>query len=159
MKKKNHKGIVMIEVVIVVSILGIVTVGLIFANIIYLKTASFTLASTKATLLAQEGVEAVKYIRSGGWDTKIGTLTSGATYYLSFSTSTMWSSTTTEEVIDGRFLRSFVIEDVDRDADDDIAQTGTNDPDTKSLTVSVSWPGATGTTTKQIETYITNFIE
>ena len=159
MKTMRQKGIVMIEVVIVVSILGVVTVGLIFANIIYLKTASFTLASTKATLLAQEGVEAVKYIRSGGWDTKIGALTSGETYYLSFSTSTMWSSTTTEEVIDGRFFRSFVIEDVDRDADDDIASVGTNDPYTKNLTVSVSWPGATGTTTKQIETYITNFIE
>ena len=157
-KRATQKGIVLIEVVIVVAILLMVATGLIFANVVYIKTGSFTLSSTKATLLAQEGVEAVKYIRTSGWDSNIDSLTTGTTYYLAFEPSA-WSATSTEEVIDGKFFRSFVLDNVDRDSDSDIASSGTLDSNTKKLTVSVSWVGMTGTTTKQIETYITNFLE
>ena len=157
--KSKQRGVVLIEVVIASSILVIIASGLVAANIVYIKTASFTLSSTKATLLAQEGVEAVKYIRTSGWDTSVGALSTGSKHYLSFATSTFWTTTTTEEIFDEKFYRSFVVEDVLRDVNDDIASSGTLDPNTKKLTVGVSWFGNTGTTTKEIETYITNFLE
>jgi len=153
--RSKQKGIVLVEVVVVVSILLIIITGLIFANIAYIKSASYTLKSTKATFLAQEGVEAVKYLRSFGWDTLPSV---GVIQYLTFDTTAGWTATTSEEKI-GDFYRYFILENVNRDGNDDIASSGTLDPNTKKLTINVSWPGATGTTTREIQTYITNFLE
>jgi len=156
--RSKESGVVLVEAIVVASILLIVATGLIFANIAYITSASFTLSSTKATFLAQEGVEVVKYIRTSGWEDGIENLTDGTTYYLSFSP-TAWATTTTQEIVDGKFYRSFVVEEVLRDVNDDIASSGTADSNTKKLTVDVSWLGKTGTTTRTIQTYITNFLE
>lgn len=153
----TQKGIVLIEVVIAAAILLIISTGLIFANIAYIKSSSYTLASTKATFLAQEGVEAVKYIRSSGWE-EFTTIPEDTPQYLSFTPSA-WATTTPEEVIDGKFYRSFVVESVSRDANDDITTTGTDDPNSKKVTVNVSWRATTGTTTHAVATYITNLFD
>lgn len=152
-----NKGIVLTEVVVVVSILLLIITSLIFANVTYLKTSSYILKSTEATFLAQEGIEAVKYIRSSGWENITG-LSTGDKHYLSYATTTGWSATSTPEFV-GVFSRSFSLEKGYRDSDQDIATSGTEDPNTRKLTVSVVWNGVTGTSTKEISTYITNFLE
>ena len=59
--------------------------------------------------------------------------------------------------VDNIFERIFTIENVGRDANDDIIGSGgINDPDTKKIVVSVSWRGRNGTTTESMSTYITN---
>lgn len=151
------KGISLIEVVLGAAlILGAVTV-LVSVNTIYFKAASSNIKSVKAQLLLEEGVEAIRTIRDGGWTTHIANLTNGTTYYLSFNTSTnLWSITTTPQYVEG-VLRSFVLSAVNRDSNDDIVTSGgSSDSGTRKVVVNVAWVGYSGTSTDSFSTYISN---
>jgi type II secretory pathway pseudopilin PulG len=152
-----NKGFGLVEVVIGVAIISIAVLAIMGVFQKALILTSSTTRSTQAAFLAEEGIEAVKILRDTSWDDNIDILSEGTDYYLSFSTTTGWSAGTEVVVIDGIFYRSFQIEDVYRNAiTDDIEGAGTEDPDTKKITVSVSWYERNSTTTRLISTYITN---
>jgi hypothetical protein len=91
---------------------------------------------TQALYLAEEGQELVRFIRDNDW-TNISSLSIGVDYYLDIQTSDI-TTTATPEVI-GRFTRSFSLEDVERDSDDDIVSSGSVDSGSRYVTVSVEW--------------------
>ena len=121
----------------------------------YLRFALVHKDDVRAALLVEEGIEAVKLLRDKGFASKIATLSSEVSYGLGF-VSSFWESTTTRKYIDGIFDRTFVFSDVYRGPNDDISASGILDPDTKKVTVSVSYLGISGTTTKSASAYITN---
>jgi hypothetical protein len=84
-------------------------------------------------LYAEEGMEAVRNIR----DRNYLDLVSG-TYGLSFSNDT-WTLVAPPETIDSYYQRTVLIEDVYRDGNGDIAEAGVLDPETKKITVTVTW--------------------
>lgn len=158
--KKNlngslSKGFGLIEIIIGSAIL---TVSLVATSTYFQKTLQLNQDSGKtvqASFLLEEGIEAVKFFRDSSW-TNISGLTAGTYYFLQFD-GTKWATTSSNIFVDNAFERKFVLNNVSRDANDDIvASGGTNDPETKKVTVSVSWLGRNGTTTKTISTYITN---
>lgn len=154
-KTMYKQGFSLVEVVIGVSILALAFLALAGTFNIYVGRAISNSHAVKAAFLSEEGVEAVKILRDGGWAGKIATLTPGQTYYLSWN-GLNWVSSVTPEVIDDGFYRSFKLDSVYRDSNQDIASSGTLDNNTKKLSVTVAWPANGATSTDLLVTYITN---
>lgn len=156
--KISNRGIGLVEVVIGSAVMLLVVVAVVNVYGSYISFALANQENTKANFILEEGLESVIFLRDSGWTANIATLTPGSTYYLYFN-GTNWVSTTTPQYIDGNFLRSFVINNVNRDSNDDIASSGTNDPDTKKVTVTLAYFQGHATTTKTLSTYITDLYE
>lgn len=149
------KGFGLIEIIVGSTIL---TVSLIATSSYFQKSLQLNQDSGKtvqASFLLEEGIEVVKFFRDTSWQ-NISGLTAGASYYLRFD-GTKWATTSSNVFVDNVFERKLVINNVSRGAGDDIVSSGgTNDANTKKATISVSWLGRSGTTTKSISTYIAN---
>jgi hypothetical protein len=150
----GSKGFGLVEVILGAAIVTLVVLATVQSYNIYINYALSNQNNLQAGFLLEEGVEAVIFLRDGGWSGNINSLTASSTYYLNFN-GTTWLSTTTPQYTDN-FLRSFVLYSVNRDANDDISFSGTNDPNTKLLTVTVQFPSGHSTTSKTLSTYITN---
>ncbi len=154
-KRKNGFGLV--EIIVGSALISATLFALLGVAANATRLSRETARVTQASFLAEEGVEAAKTIRDQGWSSNIAPLATGVTHYLEFATTT-WRATTTPEVINDIFYRSFTLAAVNRNASDDIAVSGTNDPDTLKVTVTVWWIGGRrATTTEEVTTYITNF--
>lgn len=155
MKQKLNKGLSVIEVVIGAAIILLTVSATALAFQAIVRSAALANHITAAAFLLEEGVEAVKVIRGAAW-TNVSNLNHGTAYTLAFSGGT-WTTQTNRQFIDGLFDRTIVVSNVYRDAEDDIASSGTLDDDTKQITVTVAWRERKATTTKTISTYVTNF--
>jgi len=106
----------------------------------------------QAAYLLEEGAEAVRVARDNAW-TNISGLTSGTTYYPTFAAGT-WSLGTTPNST-GIFTRTVTITNVNRDnTTKNIAPAGTDDSQTKLVTVTISWNEGNTTVTKSMQFYI-----
>lgn len=155
MGKDYQNGFGLLEIVIATAVIAVALFGLMAASRISLRLINETTRDIQAGFLLEEGVEAVKFLRDKGWEGNIASLTPGADYYLEFSGSS-WRATTSKILIDGFFERKFVLENVYRDGNDDIASSGALDADTKKLVVFVSFVSRGSTTTRSIPAYLTN---
>ncbi|OIO33078.1 MAG: hypothetical protein COZ49_03605 [Candidatus Yonathbacteria bacterium CG_4_10_14_3_um_filter_47_65] len=147
-------GFGLIEVVIATAILASVLLGVSFFFQTALRMSRNTTHLVQANFLSEEGIEAVKLMRDDSWD-NIANLAAGIDYYLDFD-GVNFATTTTDTYIDGMFDRSFTVSDVRRDGNNDIATVGVIDPNTKKIALTVAWNSGYGTSTRTIETYITN---
>lgn len=156
MKRTRTKGIGLVEVVVGAGILSLAGVALLITYGLYVRVASFAPRPIQAAFLEDEGMEAMRTLRDKSW-ANISGLTASTTYYLSFNASTTsWTTTTTPSMIDKIFSRTIVLSTVNRDANNDISSSGSNDPNTRKVTISVSWFKDNATTTKQLIGYLTN---
>ena len=153
--KTNQSGFGIVEILVASVIISLVIVGLHATTAQALRLVQQSTKRTQAMFLAEETIEVLRSQRDSSWASSIGTLSSGTDYFLEFNGS-VWSITTTNIFIDNLFERKFLLEAVYRDGNDDIAGSGTLDPSTKKIIVSVSWSAQTGTTTQSISTYITD---
>jgi Tfp pilus assembly protein PilV len=152
--KKNF-GMALVEILIGSAIISI---GILAINTAYTEYFKYALANQKnveAAYLLEEGLEVMTFFRNQSWTPNITNLSTTTTYYLSF-VSSHWATTTTPQYVDGQFLRSISVSDVKRDGNDDIASSGTFDPNIKKFTVTVSYWQGHGTTTKAMSAYLTN---
>lgn len=148
-------GFGLVEIVISAAILSVSLLAIsgFFQSI---NRASIeTKTAVQGDYLLEEGVEIVKLFRDDNYTDNILKLATSTSHYFLWN-GTNWATTTTNALLDGRYERKFTITDVKRDANSDIATSGTYDPDTKLVAVSVAWSSLTGTTTRSIQTYITN---
>lgn len=152
-RQKNNNGFSLIEVVITCAIITICVFALMSSASKSIQVSGQALRQAQATLLIEEGVEAVKTIRDNDWTT-ISNLNISTNYYLSFNN--IWSLSTTPSTVDGIFTRKVVISAVYRDSNDDIATSGTLDTGTKKVTVTTSWNKPSGTVNKSLSFYISN---
>lgn len=136
--KNKQKGFSLLEVVIGLAVVSFVLSSLFSVSQISLKIINNDTRNIKAAFLMEEGVETAKILRDFGWNANI-----------------KYASSTAPVYIDG-FERKIIFEDVYRNGNDDISSSGILDSDTKKVTVYVAWPEETGTTTKNVSTYITN---
>ena len=156
--KTNQSGFGIVEILVASVIISLVIVGLHATTAQALRLVQQSTKRTQAMFLAEETIEVLRSQRDSSWASSIGTLSSGTDYFLEFNGS-VWSITTTNIFIDNLFERKFLLEAVYRDGNDDIAGSGTLDPSTKKIIVSVSWSAQTGITTQSISTYITDLFE
>jgi type II secretory pathway pseudopilin PulG len=152
---RAHKGSTLLEVLVVAGILSAICLSFIGTFVTVSRFHEKNMLAIKAELLAEEGLEAIRLIKSDDW-AGLSALTSGNTYYFNLATSS-WSVTSTPEVIDGEFYRSFRPYSVNRDVSDDIVSSGgATDPDTLLFDVSVYWQWRGATTTANYRAYMTN---
>ncbi len=146
----------MVEVVIASAIILVAVVALLGVHSLYLKSALSNSNTVKGAYLAEEGIEAVRYLRDDSWSAKIATLTNGTAYGLALTGSGWVASTTATQI--GEIARTFTLSSVSRDATsrDIVSSGGVVDPNTRLLTVRVSWESNGTTTTKSLSTYLTN---
>lgn len=148
-------GFTLVEAVLSSAVILVVVLALISVHNLYLKSALSNGGSLKAAYLAEEGIEAMRYLRDYSWDQKIVSLSSAQNYGVSL-TGSVWQTGLANQWIDG-FERIVTIGSVYRDANKDIVLSGgTLDPDARLVTVTVSWPSQNATATKSISTYLTN---
>ena len=153
-KKKNTiAGSVLVEILIAASIILITFLILTATLQKSVQVAQLSLARQQASLLAEEGAEAIKLIRDTSW-ASITAVPTNTTQYLVFSGGT-WAVTSTPSSIDG-FTRTITVDDVMRDATDDIASNGTLDAGTKKITIAVSWQAKGVSRTENLVLYIAN---
>lgn len=137
--KYLKEGFSLMEIVVAVGIAALVIFSLGKVNETALRLSSESADRIEASLLLNEGVEAMKFLRNKSWSQNIAPLSTSATYYLTFATTTYAATTTAPALIDGAFSREVTISAVTRDAQDTIASGGVNDSSTRKVTVTVSW--------------------
>ncbi len=145
----------MVEVLVMVFIASFAIFVVWKIYVLYIKISLANPATFQASFLAEEGIEAVKFMRDSNWTSNIATLIPGTHYTLTFNGSA-WGVTTVPSFILGRFDRRVTVSNVSRDASGNISESGTPDPNTKKILVEVSWWKDTATTTSQITTYVSN---
>jgi len=150
-------GFSLVEVIVAVSIFLIVTLFLTDGLDQYLKSSRNAVPTVSASFLIEESVEVMKTLRDISWDAEIASLTEGTSYHL-FWDGSRYVPTTTPYYVFGIFSRTVAVSPVSRDANSDIA-AGTDDPDTKKITVTTAWRNGNATTTKVAEAYITNIFD
>lgn len=155
---KQQKGFSLVEVILAISILLAIFLSASSFFLTALDVSETTTRHIQSTYLVEEGIEAIRALRDAGWTPYIMPLSTTTAYYLLW-TGSQWSPTTTPQKTENIYTRSFVVEDVFRDAATyDIASSGTFDRDTKKFTFTVAWPttNGTGTSTETAETIIGN---
>lgn len=154
-EKKLGKGFGIIEIVIVTTIISVAFLTMMSTASMSLRTSEKNTLELKANFLLEESAEAVKIMRDNDWQTNIASLSAGTDYFLEFD-GTTWLANVSNVLIDGVFERKFIINDVYRDANDDISSSGVLDQNTKKITVYVSWSKNGSTVLKLISFYISN---
>jgi len=145
-----------VEILVAVSIItvSILAAMAVSQKSVYVSRQSFH--ATQSAFLLEEGSEVIRILRDNAW-TNISGLTAGTDYYLKFSGGTWITSLTAADGIVDIFTRKVSIANVNRDnTTKDISATGTDDPATKLVTVTVSWPEGGTTITKTLQFYIIN---
>ena len=156
LSRAESRGFVLVEAIVAVSVVSVVLLSLSGVAIFLSRASSNNTAKIQAAFLAEEGIEAVRILRDNGWSLKIASLDPDTAYYLAYVGGT-WNATTDVTLIDSTFERTFVLENVYRNSSYDIVSTGgTLDPNTKKVTVSVSWSPSGLTSTKSFSTYLAN---
>ena len=153
-KKQNlSKGSMMIEVLIVATIIvvSVLSALIVAQKSIYLSRQS--LHQTQVAFLLEEGAEATRIIRDNTW-TNVSNLTPATDYYLSFSGGTWILSVTPSSI--GIFTRKIVISSAYRDANQNLASSGTIDSQTRLVTVSVVWTDGGQNFSKTLQFYLTD---
>lgn len=151
---KKQKGLALAEIVIGASIMSVAILAVISVYTRYIEYAFSNDKNIQASYILEEGVEVMTFFRDVSWS-NIGNLSTTTTYYLTFSGNT-WATSTTPIYVDGKFLRKIVVGQVRRDANDNIALSGTVDTNTRQITVTVDYFQGHATTSKSISTYLTN---
>ncbi len=158
---KNNSGFSLIEIIIGSSVMLIVWITVFYTfsalSQFSLKDVSFV----KASMLLDEGAEALRSMRDRSWTSNIVPLSicmSTSPCRLNYNENlNLWEATTSLVMIDGRFDRIFFISDVGRDSTFNVVSSGgIFDPNSKKATIIVSWYKGNATTSQSVETYLFN---
>lgn len=152
----SQAGLSIIEIIVAVSLLVMIAAGAVVAVLGSFSSTRLAKEELRATLLAEEGIEAVQSIRNRDWNLVVtgthGLDKSGGSWSLSGNSDTDSS---------GTYTRSVLITEVERNDDGDIVQSsGMVDPNTKLVTVSVQWDFTPGRqNTAELAQYLTHWQE
>jgi uncharacterized membrane protein len=162
MVAKNYnqeRGLSLVEVIIATAVILIFVVSLVGVHNFYLKFSTSNSDSVSAVMLVEEGAEAVRFLRDNSWSANLASLSLGADYFLAFSSSG-WQISAENTLIDGKFSRRFVLNPVYRSPTGAIVSSGgALDPDSKFVTITVSWANGDTTASKSISIFIANLYD
>jgi len=157
--KNNNSGFGVIEIIIASAIISIVVFSLIQIGQLSLKLSRLASDRVAAGFLLQEAEEGMKFLRDESWNANIANIATGGSYFLTFN-GTHYALTGIEPpLINGKFKREITLSEVRRNAQQDIAESGTIDPSTKKVVLEISWLNESATTTDSMEFYITDLFQ
>lgn len=145
------------ETVVGAAILIVLMLGLAQVGQFTFRLVDESNLKLRAAFLTEEGIEAVRILRDATWSANITPLALDTDYYPAFSSGAFSLGTMPQVPVDGTFDRRVRFAAVQRDSADDIVESGgTLDPNTRRVTVNVSWQNRGRTNTTSISTYLTN---
>lgn len=165
----NNKGISIVEILIVSTIISITLISFLSAIVFSLKTTSLAKQTAKAKEIAEGTIEAVRNFRDTvKWNNDdpadeydgLGVLSTGIIYHPEKSTdiSPKWKIIQGSDTVEG-YDREVLFENVSRDTIsgdiEEIYNPINNDSDTKRIIATVSWKNRK----VEIITYFTNWKE
>lgn len=154
----EESGLGMVEMIVVLAIL--VTTFAAMLQMLFLQRQAQILAEQQAAayLVARETMEAVRSVRDSDW-ANITSLSYDTPYYPQINASSEWELVAIDPgPVSGIYTRWVEFNEVLRDANDDIATSGTADPDTRKVITYVEWTkSGDETRTITLEAYITNW--
>lgn len=148
-----RSGFGLIEIVVVTAVVTTALFAFSQAGILAVRLLRAEKENLEATLLAQEGMEATRSLRDESWANNIATLANGTMYYSVVENGKWKFSTVSPGILNGKYTRAVIFDEVRRDAQDKIALSGTVDVGTRKVTSRVTW----GSKQKELATYVTNF--
>lgn len=149
----KEDGFGLIEIVVVTAVVTTALFAFSQAGILSVRLLRAEKENLEATLLAQEAMEAVRSLRDESWTNNIAALTNGTTYYPMVENGKWKLATVSPGVLNGKYTRTILFDEVRRDAQDKIASSGTVDSGTRKVTARVTWDAKQ----KELVTYLTNF--
>jgi len=155
--RRASRGFALVEALVASAILAAVIAAAAGAYLLLLQHSSGNAARIQAEYLAEEGLEAVRLLRDSSWTSNIASQPIGTAFYLAWS-GTSWQPTAANTYIDGTFERNITLASVNRDASsyDIVASGGSNDANTRLVTVTVSWRDGSATSSRSLSTYLVN---
>ena len=153
--RTKNSGFGLVEIVIGSAILSVSLLSISNLFQLTLRASSVTQSAVQGNYILEEGLEITKLLRDTSYATNILGMSTTVDYHYSWN-GTTWVTTTVNTLIDGKFDRTITFANVNRDLNGDIAATGTNDPNVRLATVSISWRDPIGTTTRSVQAYIVN---
>lgn len=156
----RKRGVTVVEIMVALFVFG-VALSALFALVGYgVRNASLLQQTNQAVSLALEAMEAVRTIRdTTDWNVDgLGTFSTGQAYHPEIQGASLeWRLVSGAETISG-FRRELVLNTAQRDASDNIVPSGGSpDPNTKKVTVTVSWQERGASRDVQLTTYLTNW--
>lgn len=154
--RKLVSGFTLIEVIVASSVISMCMFALMQSAQKGINLSGVALEKSQASLLLEEGAEAIKSIRDDNWTT-ISNL-NNQPYYLFFNTNTKkWELNNIASTIDGLFTRTVIFSDVERDSNYDIVESGgTVYSGTKKVLVDVSWVSGDSSISRNLSFYISD---
>jgi Tfp pilus assembly protein PilV len=157
----KKSGVSIVEVLIASAIIMTSVVAIMG---VYGGLTSISIRNTskvQAGMLLDEGAEALRFMRDVSWNSNIDPLIDGTVYtlYWDYSVSNYgWRATSTNNLIDNQFSRTFVLSAVNRDSTsfDIVTSGGVLDSGTRKATLTVEWNDGVATSTKSIIMYLFN---
>ncbi len=149
----NKSGFGLIEIVVVTAVVTTALFAFSQTGILSVRLLRAEKENLEATLLAQEAMEAIRSLRDESWTNNITPMVNATTYYPIVENGKWKLSTVSPGVLNGKYTRVAIFDEVRRDAQDRISPSGTVDSGTRKVTARVTWGGKQA----EIVTYITNF--
>lgn len=157
---KDESGSILLEAFLAIVIIGIAFGVLLDIATLSTKTSTSIQKSSQGNFLLKEEMETVRSFRDGTtWGTNgLGTVNTGSAnpYYFTLDTSVTpnkWTLNSGTETT-GIYTRKIIFDRVSRDSNSNIITSGgTDDPNTRKVTIMVIWPEKTLT----LITYLTNW--
>lgn len=155
----DRQGFTVIEILIVIAVFIIIFVSVLGFFTLDARLLDINKMKLKALSMAEEGVEIVRFVRDNqSWASTLAVFNLNSAYHPAISGSS-WNIISGSENING-FTRSIIFSAVSRDANDnieDVYNSANNDPNTKKVTVTVSWTDRSGTMSESLSAYLTNW--
>ncbi len=153
--KKQKKGFSIIELLIAIAFIAVIIVSIFTISQFNGQVRKINDERTQALYYAVEGIEAAKLMT---WDQ----LTSGDWHFT--KNGNVWDIAAGGELINAKYTRTINVSSVARQSSyqgnvyGDIAASGSSDPDTKKVVVTIDWLSKTGVNKQEkLETYIHRF--
>lgn len=141
----KSRGVSILEILIASAIIGISVVGVITSLKVFLVFSLKNTEDAQSSILLEESLEVVQYLRDKGWDQNIKDLVIDQDYYIYWD-GIDYSITDIPQLENGKFTRKIQFKEVMRDnSSDDIVTTGGyTDSGTKKVLVDISWQSHEG---------------
>lgn len=160
MTKQKENGIGIVEAIVVISTMSVAFAALLSVSIFFIRGGLYSAEETQAVYLLEEGIEAARFMRDGGFSLHISPLVgAGATYLV--PTTTTWVATSTPVVLFEKFSRTLEFTEVyRRSSDGTIVPVSSPDPKTLDTgTVRLEGEVAWSKGSIRATTYITDLYE
>ena len=164
--KARTRGFALVEVVVASALISVFLFAASNASVTALRVVDESANKSRAVLLAEEALEAVRTLRDGSWSGEIANKTIGSTYYLMVNGGILRLNSANPGPVDGLFTRTVKFASVyRRTSDDDIVDVSSSDPkaidpDTRQVTTVISWRSSSGVSRSvTFSTYITNIFK